>query len=141
MPRLTRAQALTGSHRATEIWSDIKTNFDKSPVGNSLARVTNNEAVQQSIKNLLFTNLGERLFQPWIGSGLTSLLFDLNLQENLTAAEYYIQNTIEKDEPRVHFIGAQVKSVSDHEISATIVYSLINNPDQVSFTIIFKRVR
>lgn len=141
MARLSRAQALTGTNRATEIWSDIKNNFDKSPVGNSLARVTNNESVQQSIKNLLFTNLGERLFQPWIGSGLTSLLFDLNLLENLTAAEYFIQNTIEKDEPRVHFIGASVKSIGEHEVEATIVYSLINNPEQISFSVIFKRVR
>ena len=41
------------------------------------------EAVKNNIKNLLNTNLGERLMQPEIGMGLRNLLFEQMTEEKI----------------------------------------------------------
>ena len=75
MARATRAETLTTASRRTEFHSDFLTSFAKTPVGNQLARVVNDKSINQSLKNLIMTNLGERLFQPFIGSNIYRTLF------------------------------------------------------------------
>jgi phage baseplate assembly protein W len=97
--------------------------------------------VNQSLKNLIFTNVGERLFQPTVGSNVWATLFELNTQPNLSTLEFYIQNTIKNYEPRVNPLKIEAISVDDHQIQVNIVYSLINNPALVSFSFLLKRAR
>jgi phage baseplate assembly protein W len=59
-----------------EYFSDFMANFDKNPVTGNLARVTNEDAIKQSLRNLVLTNRTERFYQPHIGSKVQSLLFD-----------------------------------------------------------------
>lgn len=142
MPRLSRAETLTGSTKKAEYFSDFLTSFAKTPVGDQLARVTNDRAIQQSIKNLVLTNLGERLFQPYIGSNVVYSLFENNSFENLNTLSFYIETTIRNNERRVNLIDVSVsQGNSEHEIVATIVYNTINNPEPTTFDFIFKRVR
>ena len=59
----SRAEILLGSvNKNPEFFSDFLTDFTKTPFGNQLGRVTNEKSVNQSIKNLIFTNLNERFF-------------------------------------------------------------------------------
>lgn len=142
MSRLSRAETLTGSNRKTEYFSDFLTSFAKTPVGDQLARVTNERSINQSLKNLILTNLGERLFQPYIGSDVTATLFENNFEEDLNDIEFYIENTIKNNEPRVNLLGVEVKNgISEHEIVVTIYYNTINNSEPITFEYILKRVR
>lgn len=142
MARLTRAETLTGSNRRLEYFSDFLTSFAKTPVGDQLARVTNDRAIQQSLKNLIFTNLGERLFQPFIGSNVNTTLFENNVPEDLDTLEFYIENTIKNNERRVNLLGTTVAlGNSEHEVVITIVYNTINSPEPVTFEFLLKRVR
>lgn len=142
MARLTRAQTLTGSSRAIEYFSDFSTSFAKSPVGNQLSRVINERSINQSLVNLILTNLGERLFQPYIGSNILATLFENNYRENLTDLEFYIENTIKNNEKRVNLLGVSVSNTdSENEVAISIVYNTINNPEPVTFDYILKRVR
>jgi len=59
------------------IYSDILSNFNIHPIKKDLVRLTNEEAVKKSIINLIFTNKGERPFQPFIGSSIRQYLFEL----------------------------------------------------------------
>jgi phage baseplate assembly protein W len=142
MARLSRAETLTGSNRKIEYFSDFTTSFAKTPVGDQLARVINEKSINQSLKNLILTNLGERLFQPYIGSNILSSLFELNDAQELNDLEFYIENTIKNNERRVNLLGVDVSVGSnENEIRISIVYNTINSPEQITFEYILRRVR
>ena len=142
MARLSRAETLTGTNKKLEFFSDFMTSFAKSPVGDQLARVVNEKSINQSLKNLILTNLGERFFQPYIGSNVLSTLFELNDDQDYTDLEFYIENTIKNNERRVNLIGIDVSSGSnENEITISIVYNTINSTQPITFEFILKRVR
>jgi phage baseplate assembly protein W len=142
MARATRAETLTGSSRKIEFYSDFLNSFAKTPVGNQLGRVINEKSIQQALKNIILTNLGERFFQPYIGSGVNALLFENNITEVLTDLQFQIELAIRNCEKRVNLIGVDVTDgQSEHEVIVTIVYNTINNPEPITFEYILKRVR
>lgn len=140
---LTRADTFTGSKKQIEYFSDFMTSFAKTPVGNQLARVTNEQAVMQSLKNLIRTNLGERLFQPTVGSDVMATLFELNTDDARDSLELFISNTVENNEPRVNLIQTIVdtQDINENQIEITLIYNLINNPTEQTLNLILKRVR
>jgi len=133
---------INNNNKKVELNSDFLNSFAKTPVGDQLGRVVNERAIVQSLKNIISTNLGERLFQPEIGSDVRRMLFENIAKENLTAVSTYIQTAILKNEPRVSLINIDVVGYPEENgITITIYYSLINNPETLSFTYILKRVR
>lgn len=140
--RPTRAQTLIEGNKKSEFYSDFLTSFSKTPVGNQLAKVVNERSINQSLKNIILTDVGERLFQPNFGSNVRALLFENNVEENLSTLEYYISNSIALNEPRVNLIELNLSTgETEHELVVNIIYNTINNPEPVLFTYIFKRVR
>jgi len=160
---LTRADALTGKTKQQEYFSDFLNNFNKTPVGNQLGRVINEDSVNQSLRNIISTNVGERPFQPGLGSNVYKMLFEpLSVNEfrggqGITSLEFLIRNAIEKNEPRVILIDVNVKSavaerdylgqqfrngiVGENSVIITIAYRLINKVDPITFNYVLKRVR
>jgi phage baseplate assembly protein W len=140
---LTRADTLTSSNdKKTEFFSDFLNSFAKTPYGNQLGRLTNEKSVNQSLKNLIMTNLGERLFQPSVGSNVYNYMFEPNLKHYLTSLEKYIENTIKINEPRVNAQEITVsENIDGHSIQIKIVYNVINNPAPITLDFLLKRVR
>ena len=143
MARLSRAQVLTGSSRRTEYFSDFSTKFTLTPVGDQLARVTNDSSVVQALRNLLLTRPGERPFNPNFGCYISDLLFEHNITENLSTAENFARQAIETFEPRVELISVRVSASesNDHEVFITINFRTINNEEPRTVTFLLKRVR
>ena len=142
MATITRADTLTGAKKKTEYFSDFMDNFDKNPFGNQLAKITNEKAVSQSIKNLILTNSGERPFQPYIGTNVYNLLFEPNFTDSADLVEKLIRNCIENNEPRAIIQEIIFPEQRDeYSIEITIVYNVINNPEPVNLTLVLKRVR
>lgn len=140
--RLTRAQSLNPIGRSTELYSDFLTSFAKTPVGDQLAKITNDRSINQSLKNIILTDLGERLFQPNFGSNVRAMLFENSMEDNLSTLELYIARSISINEPRVNLIKIELEpSESDNELTINILYNTINSSEPVLFTYIFKRVR
>ena len=155
-PRITKADVLTGARKKTEFFSDFKTSFRTSPYGNQLIKVTNEEAVKQSLKNLILTNRGERLFQPVLGSDITNMLFELNWEDNFDLIKTFIQNCADNCEPRVNIVDVVISDQSslqnngysysstpddEHNVALTIVFQVINNPEPITLDLVLKRVR
>jgi hypothetical protein len=162
---LTRADTLTGTTKQQEYFSDFLDNFTKTPYGNQLGRATNEQSVNQSLRNLISTNLGERMFQPMIGSNVYRALFEplTTISESnkvgsvMTSLEFFIRNTIENNEPRVILVDVIVKSAfndpnldqlkfrtgitDDSSVIISIIYRLINNINPITLNYILKRVR
>jgi phage baseplate assembly protein W len=88
------------------------------------------------------TNLGERLFQPNVGSDVYRALFDPNdviAAENLT---FYIKNTLTHNEPRIILLNVKVIPYPDNNsMVVNIIFSLINSNVPVTLDVILKRVR
>lgn len=142
---LTRADVLTAqtSKVKKEFFSDFVTSFAKTPVGNQLGRITDKDSVNQSIRNLVKTNLGERLFQPFVGSEVYATLFENNYGENTDLIQLFIENTIRNNEPRAQIVEVIVNSSRTDEniVEVTVIYNLINNPEPITLNILLKRVR
>jgi len=140
--RLTRAQTLTGSTKKTEFFSDFLNSFAKTPVGDSLARVTNDRSINQSLKNIILTNLGERLFNPNFGSNIIATLFENSTENVLSALNFYIRNSIEINEPRVYLIDVILENNEEaNELIINIIYKTLITNETATFTYILKRVR
>lgn len=142
MAQLTRAETLTGTKKKIEFFSDFLDNFGKSPVGDQLGKVINEKSVNQSLKNIVMTNLGERPFQPYIGSDIRAMLFEPHVAENYDLLETMIQKAIETSEPRVNLVQVLFPENNDENtMEITLIYNLINNPEPITLPIILKRVR
>lgn len=98
---ITRADTLTQTKKTKEVYSDFFDDFIKSPFSNDLALLKNEKSVSQSIKNLILTNFGERLFNPNFGSDIYKTIFENNFDENLLVLEYRIRQSIIDFEPRI----------------------------------------
>ena len=119
---ITRADALTSSRKQQEYFSDFLNSFAYSPVNNNLAKITNEQCVKQSLKNLIFTDLGERLFQPKVGSNIHKLLFENITKATLNSIEFNVKNTIKYNEPRVEIIEVIAKETyNPNEVQVDIV--------------------
>lgn len=128
--------------RTSVIYSDFYNDFDPHPVSGDLLRLTNENAVKRSIRNLLTTGKGERPYRPDIGSGLNRLLFEpiSPVTEQLLVES--IEETINHHEPRasLKYINVDANPDSNSYI-ATIVFSLVNIIEPITLSVILQRIR
>ena len=82
-------------------FKDFSMNFDFHPSTKDLVRLYDDKAIIQSVKNLIFTNYYERPFQPWIGSGVTGVLFENVSSLTSFSLQMMIFNILKQHEPRV----------------------------------------
>ena len=123
-------------------FADFTTNFKKHPNTGDLARLTNEEAIKQSIKNIVLTNAGERLFQPSIGSNIRSYLFEPI--DNFTASFLAdaIKQTIFNHEIRVEYLEVDTEADEDNNhYNVYISFTAHNKPDVVNVELTLKRLR
>ena len=53
---------------------DLDLNFKRNPITNDVVSKKGQNAIKQSIKNLVLTRIGEKLFNPIVGSYVYNLL-------------------------------------------------------------------
>ena len=63
-------------------YSDINTSFSSHPVTKDITAITNDESVKQSIRNLIYTNTGEILYNSKRGSNIRAMLFELAFEDS-----------------------------------------------------------
>jgi phage baseplate assembly protein W len=124
------------------LYSDFHMDFFQNPVSLDVARNTNEEAVKQSIRNLLMTDKGERPFQPQLGSNIRKLLFENLMPDTIILAKEIIKETIETYEPRANLIGVDVIAGDDnHTINIVVVFNVINSENDITLVTTLTRVR
>jgi phage baseplate assembly protein W len=138
----TRADRYTQLQKVPDLFSDFLTDLTPHPITRDVTKYRNDQAIRQSIKNLILTNYGERPFQPNIGSSVYGSLFEPNdafLEEDI---EYKIARTIESNEPRASLINVDVlTSPDENTITINIVFSIINSTEPQSLDVVLRRVR
>ena len=129
--------------RVKQGFKDISATFKISPLNNDLLALKNSAAIARSLRNIVFTNRGEKFFNPDFGSDLKKSLFE-NLDEvtALTIKEE-IEYTIVNYESRVDLLDlAVVPDYDNNEYFVTIVYNIIGldvPPQQLEFVLLPSR--
>ena len=125
---------------ASRAFKDINLSFKRHPVTNDLVVIKNEDAIKQSVKNIIFTILGEKPFLPLFGSKLNSALFELDTNFNETKISDEISSVLLNNEPRISNILVSVSNPNDtHELNVTIQYDItgISAPSQAVDVVLF----
>lgn len=125
-----------------KLYKDLDLSFAAHPQTQDVLKKVDTNSVKQSLKVLLNTNLGERLFQPNIGSPLRNLLFEPVDVITTMAIKRSIENTISLYEPRISLEQVEVFPFEDdnsYEISLYFTVIGINQP--TSLTVTLERLR
>lgn len=134
--------AITPLTKQRILYSDIGKEMVLNPVTNDVSRKTNEQAVKESIINLVLTNRGERPFQPELGCDVTSQLFENFTQDTMDTIRRMIYETLEAYEPRADIVGVDVGGkIDSNELKVTIVFMVINSTEPSTVEIILNRVR
>ena len=80
---------------------DLNLSFKSHPVTGDLLVVKNENAIKQSVRSLLLTNKGERLFNSEIGTRLKELLFEPLDFASSSFIRDEIRDVLDRYEPRV----------------------------------------
>ena len=129
---LNDAQAHNESSRSSYIYKDLNIFFTKHPLTSDVSKVTDVQAIKRSVRNLVLTNKGERLFHPEIGGDVKGSLF-----ENFTPlAEIELQSAIahviSTYEPRVILNDVSVTGDLDKNgFHVSIFFRVINSPEPI----------
>lgn len=138
----SRADQITQTQRKIETYSDFTNNLVRHPVTNQLVVLKNEDAVRQAFKNLIYTNVFARFFNPFFGTGVTSSMFELDTPFLIEDLKTSINLSARQFEPRVQIINLTIMDSPDQNaISINIVFQLVNNPTPITLPILLKRVR
>ena len=118
------------------VYSDLDLKFNQHPVYKDIVPLSDVDAVKQSVRNILFTNKGERLFQPSIGSGVFDLLFEHADPLTFQAVRDNIKDILSVLEPRINQIQVQIEDdIDKNEIAVTVNFNVagVANNESVDF--------
>ena len=114
---------------ASRAFKDINLSFKRHPVTNDLVAVKNEDAIKRSVRNIIFTILGEKPFEPNFGSVINESLFDLNTNLNEIRVSDEIRSSLLNYEPRINNIDITVTVLPDtNEMNCTVQYDITGIP-------------
>lgn len=138
----TRADNYTQTQKTPDLFSDFLVDLTPHPITKDLARAKNDAAIKRSVRNLVLTNVTERLFQPTIGGNVKKVLFEPNDIIAASELEYEISNVIANHEPRVSLIQVQAQSNPDgNDLTVSIIFAIINSQTIQTVDFILRRIR
>ena len=114
---------------ASRAFKDINLSFKRHPVTNDVVTIRNEDAIKRSVRNIIFTILGEKPFEPNFGSVINESLFDLNTNLNEIRVSDEIRSSLLNYEPRIDNINVTVTVAPDtNEMNCTVQYEIVGLP-------------
>ena len=114
---------------ASRAFKDINLSFKRHPVTNDVLTVSDEDAIKRSVKNIIFTILGEKPFEPNFGSVMNQSLFDLNTNLSEIRISDEIKSSLLNYEPRIDNVSVSVTIPPDtHEMNCTVQYDIVGIP-------------
>lgn len=112
-------------------YSDIDLLFTKNEITNDVNLKYDNSAIVQSIKNIVSTTRGEKLFDSGFGGDLYNLQFNELSPIELELTKGQIRANLSVYEPRVTIQNIDIVNSLDGYWNVTITYSLVYNQTQL----------
>ena len=114
---------------SSRAFKDINLSFKRHPVTNDVVTIRNEDAIKRSVKNIIFTILGEKPFIPLFGSVINESLFDLNTNLSEIRITDEIKSSLLNYEPRIDNIEVTVQVAPDrNEMNCTVQYDIVGLP-------------
>ena len=114
---------------ASRTFKDINLSFKRHPVTNDVITVSDEDAIKRSVKNIIFTILGEKPFEPNFGSVISQSLFDLNTNLNEIRISDEIQQSLLNYEPRIDNVVVTASIYPDsNELNCIVQYDIVGIP-------------
>ena len=114
---------------ASRAFKDINLSFKRHPVTNDVVTIRDEDAIKRSVKNIIFTILGEKPFEPTFGSVINDSLFELNTSLNEMKVSDEIKQSLLNYEPRIDNIVITTSIYSDsNELNCTVQYDIVGIP-------------
>ena len=114
---------------ASRAFKDINLSFKRHPVTNDVVTIRDEDAIKRSVRNIIFTILGEKPFEPNFGSVINESLFDLNTSLNEIRVADEISASLRNYEPRISDIDVTVTVSADtNEMNCTVQYEIVGLP-------------
>ena len=128
------------SFKKSRSFKDVGMNFRLNANTKDVAAVINDNAIKQSIRNLILTVPGEKPFQPSIGSRVSELLFEPLDNFTSDAVRQEVINTIQQYEPRVTLTSVDINNrFSENAFDVVIEYKIVGLPTVETIEFILKR--
>ena len=126
--------------RVNQKYKDISMSFDTNPLNNDLIGLKDSSAIARSIRNIVFTQPGEKFFQPDFGSKISESLFEIVDDSSAITIRDEIRSSIINYEPRVKLGQVFVRpNPAENEMNVTITYEIVGvdiPPQQLDFVLL-----
>lgn len=123
-------------------YSDLDFGFFRNPITDDVAKKNDDNAIKQSLKNLILMHRFDCPFHPEVCSQITDSLFENYTSLTTSILKRAITYTIENFEPRVELIGVDViDNIDNNAIDITIRYQIVASGKQSSYTFTINRTR
>ena len=114
---------------ASRSFKDINLSFKRHPVTNDVVTINDEDAIKRSVKNIIFTILGEKPFQPLFGSVINESLFELTTTLSEMKVSDEITQSLLNYEPRIANTEVTVSVYPDsNEMNVTVQYDIVGIP-------------
>ena len=114
---------------ASRAFKDINLSFNRHPVTNEVVTIRDEDAIKRSVRNIIFTILGEKPYEPNFGSVINESLFDLNTNLSEIRVSDEIRSSLLNYEPRISNIDVTVTVAPDtNEMNCTVQYDITGIP-------------
>ena len=127
------------AERISKGFKDISAIFEVNPLNDDLIVLKNSNAIARSIRNLIFTNRGDKPFNPFLGSRVNEMLFDPMDQISSVSLKSELERTINSFEPRVNLNKVTVTpNFDENQYDIIIKYQIIGidlDAQQLSFAL------
>lgn len=128
--------------RNTRTYTDLDFNFVRHPRSGDTSTRSDEEAIKQSIRNLVMTRNYERPFRSYLGSQVNALLFEPTTPLLGAMMERAITDVINNFEPRAELLSVScVVSPENNSMYVTITFKIRNTESPISVNLILERTR
>ena len=105
---------------------DISLSFTKHPVTGDIGALGNEDAIKRSVEKLVRTKLGERFFNPRLGSEIENSLFEIPDEAVTYNLEDDIIVLLENFEPRIANTKVRISyPINTNELNVSIAYDIV----------------
>ncbi len=131
------------AQRVSKSFKDISMSFKYNPLSGDLIGLKNENAIARSVRNIILTNPGEKVFDPFFGSNVSNILFETVDDITAVSIQDEIENSLKNYEPRVEIIDVIVDPDYDNnQFDVTISYQIVGidiPPSQIEFALLPSR--
>jgi len=126
----------------TRKYSDFNLDFTSHPVTGDITKKLNENAIAQSIRNLLLTSHYERPFKPQLGSNVKKFLFEPIDNITTSLIQDSIFETLRNYEPRITIQEVvATPNYDEQRYDVNITFFVKNSVEPLTINFFLERVR